>query len=44
VSRWLIFLIVSGLILGFVGVIVHEPRAIGLGILMAAAGLFAAVQ
>ena len=43
VNRWLIFLIASGLIIGFAGVFVHEPRAIGLGLLMAVAGLWLAI-
>jgi hypothetical protein len=42
-NRWLIFLIVTGLIIGFAGVIVHEPRAIGLGLLLALGGLWAAI-
>jgi hypothetical protein len=44
VNRWLIFIIVTGLPLGFAGVVVHEPRAIGLGLLLVAAGLWAAVD
>jgi hypothetical protein len=44
VNRWLIFIIVTGLLLGFAGVVVHEPRAIGLGLLLVAAGLWAAVD
>ena len=43
-NRWLIFPIASGLIIGFAGVFVHEPRAIGLGLLMAVAGLWLAIQ
>ena len=43
-NRWLIFLIASGLILGFAGVLVHEPRSIGLGLLTAVAGLWLAIH
>jgi hypothetical protein len=44
VNRWLIFVVIAGLLIGFAGVIVHEPRAIGLGLLLVAAGLWAAID
>jgi len=43
VNRWLIFIVIAGLLIGFAGVIVHEPRAIGLGLLLVVAGLWAAI-
>ena len=44
VNRWLVFVVVTGLLIGFAGVFVHEPRAIGLGLLLVAGGLWAAVD
>ena len=43
VNRWLILLIILGLLIGFLGVIVDEPRAIVLGALLALGGLWALV-
>jgi hypothetical protein len=44
VNRWLIFLIVSGLAIGFAGVLAHNEPAIVLGVLVPGGGLFLAVN
>jgi hypothetical protein len=44
VNRWLIFLIVSGLAIGFAGVLAHNEPAIVLGVLVPGGGSFLAVN
>jgi hypothetical protein len=44
VNRWLIFVIVCGLVIGFVGILVHNGPAIALGFLLSMGGILLAAR
>jgi hypothetical protein len=44
VNRWVIFVVVSGLVIGFAGVLTHNMPAMGLGFCLSMGGLLLAAN
>lgn len=43
-NRWLVSVIVIGLVIGFAGIFTHNDRALVLGIVLSLGGLWAAID